>query len=78
VNGLPGVLVEGLGDPAVLPVVPPYELLVPPLPLRAVAEEEDGGMVAERVDGQRKKRTGKRVGRPKERGGPSVRRQVDD
>ena len=44
-RGLSRVLVEGFGDLPIFGVVPPYELLVLPLPLGAVAEEQNGGTV---------------------------------
>lgn len=50
VNGPPRVPIERLGDPSMLCIVLPYELLVLPLPRRAVAEEQDGGMDTGRVD----------------------------
>jgi hypothetical protein len=50
-HGPPRVLVERLGDLLRLRVVPWHEPLIPPLPFRAVAEEQNGGLVAGRVDG---------------------------
>lgn len=51
VNGPPGVPVQRPSDPLVLVVVLPHEALVLPLPLRAVAEEQDGGIVNGGTDG---------------------------
>ena len=47
-----GVLVEDLGDLPRLCDVLPHEPLVQPLPLGAVAEEEEGSLVAVRTDGR--------------------------
>lgn len=49
-RGLQRVLVEGCRDLPILRVVLPYELLVLPLALRAVAEEQDGRVGVGRVD----------------------------
>lgn len=51
-NGPTRMLVEGLGHLPMFRVVPPHELLVLPLALRAVAEEENGGIVLVRLDGR--------------------------
>jgi hypothetical protein len=51
-NRPPRVLVEGLGHLPILRVVLPHEPLVLPLPLGAVAEEQDDGLVAGRADGR--------------------------
>jgi len=52
-NGLAGVLIEGLGHLPILCIVLSHEPLVLPLLLGAVAEEQDGGMVAVGTDGGR-------------------------
>lgn len=44
-RGSARVLVQGLGYPSIFGVVLPHEPLVLPLPLGAVAEEQDGGIV---------------------------------
>ena len=49
-DGLARVLIKRLGHPSVLRVVPLHELLVLPLPLRAVTEEQNGGMGISVVD----------------------------
>lgn len=50
-NGPTRMLVEGLGHLPVFRVVPLHELFVLPLALRAVTEEQNGGIVLVRVDG---------------------------
>jgi hypothetical protein len=45
------VPIERLGDLPILRVVLPHEPLVLPLPLGAVAEEQNGRLVAGRADG---------------------------
>jgi len=51
-NRFPRVLIEGFGDLPVLRIVLPHKPLVLPLPLRAVAKEENGGIGPGRLDGK--------------------------